>query len=301
MRRKAKFHRPLSHNGSGASASNANTTDENDDSELAVGHIRGEPLKTLLAGLFLVFAWVATTTSLALTHERLPNVTSLPDLTLDNIKKQPWGLDASEIILMICTWMAFLVAIFHKHRFIVLRRIFFLVGIHYYYRAITMYVTVLPKPDQDYVCEPKLNHTTSMDIFLRVVKLLSGMGLSINGKHVYCGDYIYSGHTMTLIMTYLVIKECKYFSKIFRQMMLSQKKSCKIAPDIFHIFFSNFRFAQKMVSIPLVILGAYHLRRLLSTFGSRPLFHRRYHRLLDHHQALVDLSHIDQARNATSQ
>jgi len=204
MRRKAKFHRPLSHNGSGASQ--ANTTDENDDSE-ALGHIRGEPLKTLLAGLFLVFAWVATTTSLALTHERLPNVTSLPDLTLDNIKKQPWGLDASEIILMICTWMAFLVAIFHKHRFIVLRRIFFLVGIHYYYRAITMYVTVLPKPDQDYVCEPKLNHTTSMDIFLRVVKLLSGMGLSINGKHVYCGDYIYSGHTMTLIMTYLVIKE----------------------------------------------------------------------------------------------
>ena len=210
MRRKTKFHRPLSHNGSGAGASQANTTDENDDSE-ALGHIRGEPLKTLLAGLFLVFAWVATTTSLALTHERLPNVTSLPDLTLDNIKKQPWGLDASEIILMICTWMAFLVAIFHKHRFIVLRRIFFLVGIHYYYRAITMYVTVLPKPDQDYVCEPKLNHTTSMDIFLRVVKLLSGMGLSINGKHVYCGDYIYSGHTMTLIMTYLVIKECEYF------------------------------------------------------------------------------------------
>ena len=76
-----------------------------------------------------------------------------------------------------------------------------------------MYVTVLPKPDEDYVCEPKLNHTTSMDIFLRVVKLLSGMGLSINGKHVYCGDYIYSGHTMTLIMTYLVIKECKFSLK----------------------------------------------------------------------------------------
>ena len=171
------------------------------------GHINGEPLKTLLAGLFLFFGLVASITSLSLTHEHYPYVDPLPDLILDNIKEQHWGLDASEIILMICTGMGFLVAIFHQHRFIVFRRIFFLMGIHYYYRAITMYVTVLPKPDQDYICEPQLNQTTSMDIFLRVAKLMSGMGLSINGKHVYCGDYIYSGHTMTLVMSYLVIKE----------------------------------------------------------------------------------------------
>ena len=94
-------------------------------------------------------------------------------------------------------------------RCIVLRRIFLLVGIHYYYRAVTMYVTALPKPNPDYYCEPKLNHTTPLIIFQRVLRLLSGMGLSINGKHNFCGDYIYSGHTMTLIMTYLVIKECK--------------------------------------------------------------------------------------------
>ena len=98
------------------------------------------------------------------------------------------------------------------YRFIVLRRIFLLVGIHYYYRALTMYVTALPKPNEQYQCAPKTgNDTTPLIIFQRVLKLLSGMGLSINGKHVYCGDYIYSGHTMTLIMTYLVIKECKYY------------------------------------------------------------------------------------------
>jgi len=177
----------------------------------ASDNIKGEPLKTLLAGIFLIFAWVATTTSLALTHERLPEYNTshdaLPDLILDNIKYQSWGLDASEITIMICTWMAFLVTIFHKHRFIVLRRIFLLVGIHYYYRAVTMYITVLPKSNDDYKCAPKSDHVTFMIIFQRVLKLLSGMGLSINGKHVYCGDYIYSGHTMTLIMTYLVIKE----------------------------------------------------------------------------------------------
>ena len=46
-------------------------------------------------------------------------------------------------------------------------------------------------------------------ILQRMLKLLSGAGLSINEQHVYCGDYIYSGHTMTLVMTFLIIKECE--------------------------------------------------------------------------------------------
>ena len=41
----------------------------------------------------------------------------------------------------------------------------------------------------------------------RVWKLFTGFGLSINGQHVYCGDYIYSGHTVTLTMAYLVLRE----------------------------------------------------------------------------------------------
>ncbi len=92
----------------------------------------------------------------------------------------------------------------------VFRRIFFIGGLHYFYRAITMYVTVLPKSDTTYKCAPKANHTTFAVIFGRVFELLSGMGLSINEKHYYCGDYIYSGHTMTLVMTFLIIRECKY-------------------------------------------------------------------------------------------
>ena len=51
--------------------------------------------------------------------------------------------------------------------------------------------------------------TQVLMILQRMLKLLSGAGLSINEQHVYCGDYIYSGHTMTLVMTFLIIKECK--------------------------------------------------------------------------------------------
>ena len=100
----------------------------------------------------------------------------------------------------------------HHFRFIVLRRIFLMIALHYYYRSITMFITVLPVADEKYLkdtCEPAANTTTPYIVAQRVLKLLSGMGLSINGKHVYCGDYIYSGHTMSLLMGYLVIKECK--------------------------------------------------------------------------------------------
>lgn len=174
--------------------------------------IKGEPLKTLLSVIFWGLSMVASTTSLAITHERVPNTTTLPDIILDNIKYHKWGLDVSEVFLVTLSWTAFIVALFHKHRLIVLRRIFFLIGIHYYYRAITMCVTVLPKPDQNYFCSPNLEDenittNTTVIIFERVLTLISGGGLSMNGKHHYCGDYIYSGHTISLITAYLVIKE----------------------------------------------------------------------------------------------
>lgn len=78
-------------------------------------------------------------------------------------------------------------------------------------RSITFYVTVLPMSSKTYYCSPKLNHTTPLIITKRVLQLISGFGLSINGKHTYCGDYIFSGHTVVLVLCYLIIKECKSF------------------------------------------------------------------------------------------
>jgi shingomyelin synthase len=190
--------------------------DENDTNEVSNNkyeeeEIPNEPLKTFVAAIFLFMAFVATTASLAFVHDRVPfHYEPLPDVILDNVKYQHWGLDASEILLMTLVWTTVLITVFHKHRFIVYRRIFLIGGLHYFYRAITMALTVLPVADKAYrddICQPQSNQTSAFVMGQRVLKLISGMGLAINGKHVYCGDYIYSGHTMSLVMAYLIIKE----------------------------------------------------------------------------------------------
>jgi len=187
-------------------------TNDNDPNE-KYGEVKipNEPLKTFVAAVFLFMAFIATTASLAFVHDRVPfEYDPLPDVILDNVKYQHWGLDASEILLMTLVWTTVLITIFHKHRFIVYRRIFLIGGLHYFYRAITMALTVLPVADKKYredICQPQSNQTSAFVMGQRVLKLISGMGLAINGKHVYCGDYIYSGHTMSLVMAFLIIKE----------------------------------------------------------------------------------------------
>jgi len=167
-----------------------------------------EPLKTFLSVVFLGTGFFATAVSLAVTHERVPDIKPLPDIVLDNIMYQRWGLDVSEYLLIISTFSAFMVVMLHSYRLVIIRRICLLMGVLYYYRAITMFVTVLPKVDENYTCVQQLKGPTPTLVYLkRVFTILSGGGLSINGKHVYCGDYIFSGHTMTLTMGYLVVSQ----------------------------------------------------------------------------------------------
>ena len=95
-------------------------------------------------------------------------------------------------------------------------------GLLYMMRSITMYATVLPVASKTYYCSPKANNTSPLLVTKRVLQLISGFGLSINGKHTYCGDYIYSGHTVVLLLSYLIIKECKYtlFIRLFFPLLL---------------------------------------------------------------------------------
>jgi len=167
-----------------------------------------EPLKTFYSLLFLGFGFLVTTFSLAITHERVPEYPPLPDLVLDNTTYHPALLTISEIIIIVSTAVGGLVCVFHHHRMIVFRRVFLLLGLLYIYRGMTMFVTVLPISDPNYTCAPKLNHTiTFVELLSRVATIVSGGGLSMNGKQIYCGDFIFSGHTMVLLLGFFVVRE----------------------------------------------------------------------------------------------
>ena len=76
-------------------------------------------LKKFLAGaVFMLLNFLATTVALSVTHERVPGYEPLPDIILDFFRYQPWALTASEVLLSIQCMTAFLICLFHKHRYV---------------------------------------------------------------------------------------------------------------------------------------------------------------------------------------
>jgi len=195
---------------------------ENTDVRLQMGEERdsddeavkypGEPLKTLAALVFQLLGMVTTTVALIITNESVPDSETdkpLPDRVLDLVTYWPHGVKVSEWIMVISILIGLTVCLLHSHRSILFRRVFFHAGLMYFYRAITMSVTVLPKPDPKWNC-PKHweTHNASMtagDVWDKLWGIAVGGGISLGETQQFCGDYIFSGHTGCLILAYLVV------------------------------------------------------------------------------------------------
>lgn len=184
------------------------------------------------AAIAMMIGFLATLISLSIVHNQVPlNDPPLPDIILDNVPEIDPALNVSEYIIVFNVLSCIVCILLHKHRwvihnlkqnsnnssnklspfrFIIMRRIFLLMSLLYMYRAITMFVTVLPLANRTYPCAPESNHTSVVQVIKRVIKMSAGFGLSINGDQIYCGDFIYSGHTVILVLSYLVISECEY-------------------------------------------------------------------------------------------
>ncbi|KFM03694.1 Phosphatidylcholine:ceramide cholinephosphotransferase 2 [Aptenodytes forsteri] len=165
--------------------------------------------KTGIAFVYALFNLILTTVMITVVHERVPPKElspPLPDKFFDYIDRVKWAFSVSEINGMILVGLWIFQWLFLRYKSIVGRRFFFIIGTLYLYRCITMYVTTLPVPGMHFQCAPKLNGDSQAKV-QRILRLISGGGLSITGSHILCGDFLFSGHTVVLTLIYLFIKE----------------------------------------------------------------------------------------------
>ncbi|GMR45405.1 hypothetical protein PMAYCL1PPCAC_15600, partial [Pristionchus mayeri] len=97
---------------------------------------------------------------------------------------------------------------FHRHRWIVFRRVFTIAAVLYFGRCLTLLLTQLPVADPNWRCSPKLEgrNATLYNAVIRALSFNKGFGLNIGSDKVsLCGDYIYSGHTIVLVLFPLFI------------------------------------------------------------------------------------------------
>ncbi|MBN3312227.1 SMS1 cholinephosphotransferase, partial [Atractosteus spatula] len=168
-----------------------------------------EWVKTGVAFFYALSCFVLTTVMISVVHERVPPKEEnppLPDKFFDLFDRVEWAFSICEINGMVLVGLWLFQWILLKYKSIIGRRFFFIVGTLYLYRCITMYITTLPVPGMHFKCSPKLFGDWEAQM-RRVMKMIAGGGLSITGSHTMCGDYLYSGHTVMLTLTYLFIKE----------------------------------------------------------------------------------------------
>ncbi|XP_033108256.1 sphingomyelin synthase-related protein 1-like isoform X2 [Anneissia japonica] len=141
-------------------------------------------------------------------HDRVPDMAKyppLPDIFLDSVPMIPWAFQACEMCGLILAGIFTLTIFLHKHRFIVLRRCFALLGTVFLLRCVTMFVTSLSVPGIHLQCSGKV-YGDIWTKLKRTFEISFGLGMSLTGVHT-CGDYMFSGHTVCLTMWNMFITE----------------------------------------------------------------------------------------------
>ncbi|KAI6170308.1 hypothetical protein M3Y98_01226100 [Aphelenchoides besseyi] len=170
-----------------------------------------ERCKTGLAIFLLLLAAISNDVVISYIHDLVPDQPPLPDVVFDNFTYRPAAMRISECLMLSLLIVLGILVVVHKHRWILMRRIATLAALLYFGRAVTMFVTQLPKADTNFYCSPKLNlkNRTLNGVLIRATRFFSAFGLVMAGNEnlALCGDYIYSGHTIVMVTSYLFIRE----------------------------------------------------------------------------------------------
>merc|ERR1719447_994359 len=93
----------------------------------------------------------------------------------------------------------------HKHRWIIARRFFAIAGTIFLLRCVTMLITSLSVPGVHLDCKPR-PYGNWANRLRNAYIIWSGAGMSLQGVRT-CGDYMFSGHTVSLTLLNFFITE----------------------------------------------------------------------------------------------
>lgn len=167
-----------------------------------------ERWKTALAFLYgMLVSWL-TALVMTVVHDRVPDMNKyppLPDIILDNVPHIPWAFEMTELTGMTLLTIWIIVVLFHKHRFVITRRFFAMAGTTFLLRCVTMLITSLSVPGVHLDCKPRPYGNWANRLHNAFI-IWSGAGMTLQGVRT-CGDYMFSGHTVSLTLLNFFITE----------------------------------------------------------------------------------------------
>ncbi|XP_050541012.1 ceramide phosphoethanolamine synthase-like isoform X3 [Daktulosphaira vitifoliae] len=199
--------------GSDVTATSSHSSEFEEDRRL-----KPEVWKALIAMTYLFTVTWITAFVMVIVHDRVPDMKKyppLPDIFLDNVPYISWAFHMCELTGTVLCFIWLTVLLFHKHRFILLRRFFALSGTVFLLRCITMIITSLSVPGTHLECTPRTKpaYLEEGNFFGEMIYKMQqayviwrGAGMSIQGVRT-CGDYMFSGHTVALTMLNFFITE----------------------------------------------------------------------------------------------
>ena len=256
-----------SENLSDTSSMSTNTRNSTSKIQYFLKYINFNKSQYLKAFTMFLYAGLCTficSLLLILTHMRLnerAREEPLQDIISEFITPTP---EPYEHLFKICEaatgiYVVFLLSIsfYRQDRAKIFQRFFFTFGTLFLYRGFLMYMTLLPRPSKSLNCEYQINSTSQ--IIQDTITFWLSMGLSANGEHKYCGDYMYSGHTATILCLHLYILE--YFPK-------SKTKGLRFVKKFFNNYLAwvvRFDHWKLLIKIPMTIFSTVAILAILIT------------------------------------
>ncbi|VDI46428.1 Hypothetical predicted protein [Mytilus galloprovincialis] len=164
--------------------------------------------KAALAVCYMIFGLLCTCYCIVVVQSKAPDQQKhppLPDIFLNTFPQISWAPKLSEgaVLSLMVIWI--IIAVLNKHRWILMRRTFCLLGTMYLLRCVCILITQLPVPETNVICDRK-NYTDFLSRAGRTLEIFFGAGLKVSGLKT-CGDYMFSGHTVSMTMFNFFITE----------------------------------------------------------------------------------------------